>query len=187
MARHRHRLSSNYNKQGYILLEVLVAILVSATLLLGAFALLTNGKTLLNSLEGRTADRAGLEAGLAALRTDLSMIIEEGAFNLQIDGAENAQSLEFGFVRELINPVDSLPMLAAIRWQIGPDGMVRSISTNAKNGAANLNFVKKPVIARISLLKADIIKLDLQFANEVQLQPNATTFFIVPSSVKLGL
>ena len=186
MARHRHRLRSiTTNKD--TLLEVLVAILVSATLLLGAFALLTIGKTLLNSLKGRTADRAGLEAGLAALRTDLSMIIEEGAFNLQIDGAENAQSLEFGFVRELINPVDSLPMLAAIRWQIGPSGMVRSISTNAKNGAASLNFVKKPVIARISLLKADIIKLDLQFANEVQLQPHATTFFIVPSSVKLGL
>ena len=167
-------------------MEVLVAILVSATLLLGAFALLTNGKTLLNSLEGRTADRAGLEAGLAALRTDLSMIIEEGAFNLQIDGAENAQSLEFGFVRELINPVDSLPMLAAIRWQIGPDGMVRSISTNAKNGAASLNFVTKPVIARFSHLKADILKLDLQFANEVQLQTHATTFLMVPSSVSLG-
>ena len=114
------------------------------------------------------------------------MIIQEGAFDLQINGAENEQSLEFAFV-ELINPVDSLPMLAAIRWQIGPNGMVRSISTNAKNGAASLNFVKKPVIARISLLKADIIKLDLQFANEVQLQPHATTFFIVPSSVKLGL
>ena len=168
-------------------MEVLVAILVSATLLLGAFALLTNGKTLLNSLEGRTADRAGLEAGLAALRTDLSMIIQEEAFHLQIDGAENAQSLEFGFVRELINPVDSLPVLAAIRWQIGPNGMVRSISTNAKNGAASLNFVKKPVIARISLLRAEIIKLDLQFANEVQLQPHVTTFLMVQSSMNLGL
>jgi len=168
-------------------LEVLVAILVSATLLLGAFALLTNGRILLDSLQGRNADRAGLEAGLAALRTDLSMIIQEGAFHLQIDGAENAQSLEFGFVRELINPVDTLPMLAAIRWQIGPNGMVRSISTNAKNGAASLSFVKKPVIARISLLKADIIKLDLQFANEVQLQPHATTFLMVPSSMNLGL
>ena len=114
------------------------------------------------------------------------MIIKEGAFDLQINGAENEQSLEFGFVRELINPVDTLPMLAAIRWQIGPNGMVRSISTNAKNGAASLNFVKKPVIARFSHLKADIIKLDLQFANEVQLQTHATTFLMVPSSVHLG-
>jgi hypothetical protein len=186
LARHRHRLRSNYNKPGFIFAEVLVAILVSATLLLGAFALLTNGKILLDSLQGRNADRAGLEAGLAALRTDLAMIIKEGAFDLQINGAENEQSLEFGFVRELINPVDTLPMLAAIRWQIGPNGMVRSISTNAKNGAASLNFVKKPVIASFSHLKADVIKLDLQFANEVQLKTHATTFLMVPSSVNLG-
>ena len=185
MARHRHRLRSNYNKPGFILAEVLVAILVSATLLLGAFALLTNGRILLDSLEGRNADRAGLEAGLAALRTDLAMIIKEGAFDLRINGAKNEQSLDFSFVRELINPVDALPMLAAIRWQIGPNGMVRSISTNAKNGAASRNFVKKPVIARFSHLRADIMKLDLQFANEVQLQTHATTFLMVPSSVNL--
>ncbi len=187
MARHRNRLRSNYNKPGFILAEVLVAILVSSTLLLGAFALLTNGKTLLDSLEGRNADQAGLEAGLAALRTDLSMIIKEGAFDLQIDGTENAQTLELGFVRELINPVDSLPMLATIRWQIGSNGIVRSISTNAKNGTASLNFVRKPIIARLSHLKTGLIKLDLQLANKVQLQPNATTFLMVPSSVTFDI
>ena len=71
--------------KGFVLAEMLVALLVSATLLLGAFALLTNGTRLLSALEDRNSERFGLEAGLAAFRADLAQAVDVGTLEAGLD------------------------------------------------------------------------------------------------------
>lgn len=164
-----------------MLAEMLVALLVSATLLLGAFALLTNGTRLLSALEDRNSERFGLEAGLAAFRADLAQAVDVGTLEAGLDVDAITPTFYLELVRLVINPVDSQPMLTRIGWHFGKDGIVRKLIINSDLPQTSYSFIDSPVVADIDRVSADILRLDLKVRSDSGSELMATAFLPMPT------
>lgn len=171
--------------RGFILVELIVALIVTATILLGAFTLLVSGSTALSRLDRLTTEQTSLEAALASLRTDLQQAKTTSDIYVTSQKSEDNEALEISFQRFVIDPVIGKPSLATISWSFGPDGIERIINIPRLEMPAKRSFLTKQVAPKLSYIGADLWQLTLKPSSNLSAEEmmmvfdvNMNSFFV---------
>lgn len=154
-----------YKQNGFVLTETLVAMLITATLLLGVFSLVVQSNSMLSQLKKKNIETIGLESSLAVLRADLNNSLNISGLN-QFSKKKDNSSLLLKLDRFIINPETDKPTLARISWYFGKDGIMRKISTPYDNLVANMLFSNVSVKPKFSFIGADLWQLKVEFENK---------------------
>ena len=154
-----------YKQNGFVLTETLVAMLITATILLGVFSLVVQSNSMLSQLKKKNIEAIGLESSLAVLRADLNNSLNISGLN-QFSKKKDNSSLLLKLDRFIINPETDKPTLARISWYFGKDGIMRKISTPYDNLVANMLFSNVSVKPKFSFIGADLWQLKLAFENK---------------------
>ena len=154
-----------YKQNGFVLTETLVAMLITATILLGVFSLVVQSNSMLSQLKKKNIEAIGLESSLAVLRADLNNSLNISGLN-QLSKKEDNSSLLLKLDRFIINPETDKPALARISWYFGKNGIMRKISTPYDNLVANMLFSTVSVKPKFSFIGADLWQLKLAFGNK---------------------
>jgi len=154
-----------YKQNGFVLTETLVAMLITATLLLGVFSLVVQSNSMLSQLKKKNIEAIGLESSLAVLRADLNNSLNISGLN-QFSKKKDNSSLLLKLDRFIINPETDKPTLARISWYFGKDGIMRKISTPYDNLVANMLFSNVSVKPKFSFIGADLWQLKVEFENK---------------------